>query len=167
MHIRQERRGDEVAIHDLTAVAFADYPHGDGSEPMIVKRLRDAGALHLSLVAEEAGEIHGHVAFSPITISGEDLGWLGLGPVSVLPARAPLAWFCWESLPITHASGLPREQGWFCRACLQRISWRVLCAVTSHRERSPITPRLGDHIDRTAPRIIPGRSPPHPRGRRL
>lgn len=87
MHIRQERRGDEVAIHDLTAVAFADHPHGDGSEPMIVQRLRDAGALQLSLVAEEAGEIHGHVAFSPVTISGEDLGWLGLGPVSVLPAR--------------------------------------------------------------------------------
>ena len=87
MHIRQERRGDEVAIHDLTAVAFADHPHGDGSEPIIVKRLRDAGALQLSLVAEEAGEILGHVAFSPVTISGEDLGWLGLGPVSVLPAR--------------------------------------------------------------------------------
>ena len=28
----------------------------------------------------------GHVAFSPVRIEGVDLGWLGLGPVSVAPS---------------------------------------------------------------------------------
>jgi putative acetyltransferase len=27
----------------------------------------------------------GHVAFSKVTINGSDLGWLGLGPISVAP----------------------------------------------------------------------------------
>jgi putative acetyltransferase len=30
-------------------------------------------------------EVVGHVAFSPITIDGADVGWFGLGPVSVRP----------------------------------------------------------------------------------
>lgn len=40
----------------------------------------------ISLVAERDDMIIGHVAFSPILINGEDLGWFGLGPVSVSPS---------------------------------------------------------------------------------
>lgn len=29
----------------------------------------------------------GHVAFSPVTIDGRDLGWWGLGPVAVAPVE--------------------------------------------------------------------------------
>jgi predicted N-acetyltransferase YhbS len=39
----------------------------------------------VSLVAEVNGEIVGHVAVSPITISDGSDGWFGLGPVSVAP----------------------------------------------------------------------------------
>ena len=87
MEIREERQGDEAAIEAVTAAAFAGHPHSDGREPAIVAGLRAAGALHLSLVADEAGVILGHVTFSPVSLNGEDLGWMGLGPVSVLPDR--------------------------------------------------------------------------------
>lgn len=83
--IRPEGPGDEAAIRDLTRAAFAAAPHASGAEPAIVDALRAAGALALSLVAEEAGGICGHVAFSPVAIDGRDMGWLGLGPISVRP----------------------------------------------------------------------------------
>ena len=73
------------AIHALTDAAFRDVPHSSGTEAAIVDALRDAGALTLSLVAEEQGRIVGHVAFSPVTINGEASRWFGLGPVSVEP----------------------------------------------------------------------------------
>ncbi|MDX3924901.1 MAG: N-acetyltransferase [Shinella sp.] len=87
MIIRPETPADVAAIHDLTTTAFEGQPHSDGSEPHIIDRLRAAGALTLSLVAEEDRAIIGHVAFSPVTISGKADGWFGLGPVSVAPVR--------------------------------------------------------------------------------
>jgi len=85
--IRDEQAKDADAIHVVTEAAFAGHPHSDGSEPGVVAGLRAASALTLSLVAEEAGAVVGHVAFSPVTIDGRDLGWLGLGPISILPER--------------------------------------------------------------------------------
>jgi len=41
--------------------------------------------LTISLVAEIDGQVVGHIAFSPVTISDGSIGWYGLGPVSVLP----------------------------------------------------------------------------------
>lgn len=52
--------------------------------------LRRAGALSVSLVAEQAGQVVGHVAFSPVAVSDRAGGWYGLGPLSVLPARQRL-----------------------------------------------------------------------------
>lgn len=49
--------------------------------------LRKAGQLAVSLVAEDAGAIVGHVAVSPVTISSGAAGWYGLGPISVAPAQ--------------------------------------------------------------------------------
>jgi len=86
MLIRQELPEDIKAIEELTAAAFKDKPYSDGSEQLIINRLRDAGALALSLVAEMDEKIVGHVAFSKVTINGEDQGWYGLGPISVQPA---------------------------------------------------------------------------------
>jgi putative acetyltransferase len=85
MQIRNERPADAGAIHSLTVSAFQTVPYGDGSEGRIIDALRDAGALTLSLVAEEAGKIIGQISFSPVTIDGRDGPWLGLGPVSVAP----------------------------------------------------------------------------------
>ena len=87
MNIRPERPEDAAAIHDLTARAFRDMPFSSQTEAAIVDALRDAGAMTLSLVAEDGGQIVGHVAFSPVTIDGEAGGWYGLGPVSVEPER--------------------------------------------------------------------------------
>lgn len=85
MQIRQERPEDATTIRALTDAAFKDMPFSDQTEADVIDALRAAGALALSLVATEGGEIIGHVAFSPVRISGEPGAWYGLGPVSVWP----------------------------------------------------------------------------------
>lgn len=87
MIIRDERPGDDAAIGAVTAAAFAGKPFSDGSEPAIIDRLRRAGALTISLLAEDRDAIVGHVAFSPVTLSGGAVGWFALGPVAVAPLR--------------------------------------------------------------------------------
>jgi putative acetyltransferase len=84
--IRAERPGDAAAIDHVTVDAFLRVPRGSHTEQFIVNALRRAGALTLSLVAEHEGQIVGHVAISPVTISDDAPGWFGLGPVSVRPA---------------------------------------------------------------------------------
>jgi predicted N-acetyltransferase YhbS len=83
--IRPERAGDEGAIHALTEAAFRDMPFSDGDEQDLVDQLRADGDLTLSLVAEDAERIVGHIAFSPVSISDGSKDWFGLGPVSVRP----------------------------------------------------------------------------------
>ena len=87
MILRPERDRDIDAIRALTQTAFRTAPHADGTEHLIIDRLRAAGALTLSLVAEADGAIVGHVAFSPVAVSDGSEGWYGLGPISVDPAR--------------------------------------------------------------------------------
>lgn len=50
---------------------------------MIVEALRLADDLSISLVAEREGQVIGHVAFSPVSVSNGAAGWFGLGPVAV------------------------------------------------------------------------------------
>lgn len=83
MLLRQEAGSDALAIRSLIVAAFQDAPHASGTEADIVDALRMDSALTLSLVATEADEIVGHVAFSPVTIDGKELAWYGLGPVAV------------------------------------------------------------------------------------
>jgi putative acetyltransferase len=85
--IRPERPEDADAIHDLTVRAFAPMPFSSGTEAPIIRALREAGDLTLSLVAEIDGAIAGHVAFSPVTVDGDHAGLFGLGPVSVAPEK--------------------------------------------------------------------------------
>lgn len=91
MRIRDEKNTDREAISRLQHDAFTNHPlHAPGSEPvehLIVERLRDAGALALSLVAEEELTLLGHIALSPAAIGEARQGWYLLGPVGVLPAR--------------------------------------------------------------------------------
>ena len=70
--------------------AFATAPLSNQAEAAIVDGLRIAGALTISLVAVDDGEVVGHVAFSPVTICGADPGWFGLGPIAVRPDRQGL-----------------------------------------------------------------------------
>lgn len=84
--IRDEQPRDCAHIHAVTAAAFADMPFSDGDEPELVNHLRADAALTVSLVAEQADEIVGHIAFSPVRIGTSEETWFGLGPVSVVPA---------------------------------------------------------------------------------
>jgi len=87
MQIRPERPCDTDTIRHLVTAAFAGASHASGTEAVIVDGLREAGALTVSLVAEQGGEIVGHVAFSPVLIDGRPGNWFGLGPVAVRPNR--------------------------------------------------------------------------------
>lgn len=84
--IREESPSDAAAIHALTAAAFLNAPHTAHTEQFIVDALRQAGVLAVSLVAEQGGEVVGHVALSPVSISDGSTNWYGLGPISVEPA---------------------------------------------------------------------------------
>ncbi len=85
MIIRKEHNSDVEPIFEVTRAAFENHPHSQQTEQFIVNALRAAEALTLSLVAEIDGKVVGHIAFSPVTDSGGDRHWYGLGPVSVLP----------------------------------------------------------------------------------
>ena len=80
MNIRSEEVTDHEAIR---AVHVASFP--TAAEARLVDALRAAGRLCLSLVADEQGEVVGHVAFSPVSVAGAVDG-VGLAPVAVLPA---------------------------------------------------------------------------------
>jgi len=86
MIIRHEIELDAEAISAVTKAAFADHPISNQTEHFIINALRAAGVLAVSLVAEVGGEVVGHIAFSPVTLSDGSRNWYGLGPVSVLPA---------------------------------------------------------------------------------
>ncbi|MBU4182422.1 MAG: N-acetyltransferase [Gammaproteobacteria bacterium] len=83
--IRPETPADADAIAALTTAAFLNAPHSSHTEAFIVNALRRAGALSVSLVAEQGGELVGHVATSPVVTADGTPGWHGLGPISVLP----------------------------------------------------------------------------------
>jgi putative acetyltransferase len=83
--IRPETAADVDAIDRITRAAFQHHPHSDQTEHLIIARLRAAGVLTLSLVAEQDGQVIGHAAFSPVTFSDGSAGWYGLGPIAVAP----------------------------------------------------------------------------------
>lgn len=79
--IRPEQRDDIPSIH---AIHSASFP-GD-AEARLVRQLRLAGRLSISLVAEANGGIVGHVAFSSVSAANGAIG-VGLGPVAVLESH--------------------------------------------------------------------------------
>lgn len=83
VRIRDEAAGDGGTIGAVHAAAF-----GRAAEGELVEALRRAGALPISLVAEDAGRIVGHVAVSTVTLDPDDEGLprvAGVGPIGVLP----------------------------------------------------------------------------------
>ncbi len=85
MVIRAEQASDYQAVQDLVKLAFESAEHSDGNEYILVQKLRgsDGFIKELSLVAEEDGEILGHIVFTKATIG--DTNGLTLAPLSVLP----------------------------------------------------------------------------------
>jgi putative acetyltransferase len=85
--VRNETQDDVYAITEVTIAAFKTLAISNHSEQFIIAALRSAKALTVSLVAEMDGQVIGHIAFSPVTMSDGTPHWYGLGPVSVLPAH--------------------------------------------------------------------------------
>lgn len=83
--IRDEKSTDIKTIFEITKAAFETMEFSSHTEQYIVDALRNAGVLTISLVAEVDGNVVGHIAFSPVTMSDGTPNWYGLGPVSVLP----------------------------------------------------------------------------------
>jgi len=82
VQIRGEGPGDAAAVRRVNEAAFAGSADAD-----IVDALRAAGAVTLSLVAEDEGELVGHILFSPVTIDGVEASVVGLAPMAVAPSR--------------------------------------------------------------------------------
>jgi putative acetyltransferase len=80
--IRHEQPQDIPLIQKVNELAF-----GRTNQAELVKRLRDGGAVTLSLVALKDEQVIGHILFSPVTIvSGESsFEGVGLAPMAVLP----------------------------------------------------------------------------------
>jgi len=81
--IRPERPGDEDPIWSVHAAAF-----GQAAEADLVARLRAAGDLVLSVVAED-GAVAGHVAFPRLFLEseGRSIPAVALAPLAVSPER--------------------------------------------------------------------------------
>lgn len=84
--IRAEQGADVRAIRKVVSAAFAGVAQSNQMEHLLVDRLRESGALAVSLVAEVEGHAVGYVAFSPVTIAGSFCDWYGLAPLAVLPS---------------------------------------------------------------------------------
>ena len=82
--IRPEASGDRAAVHALNAAAFETRAEAD-----LVDRLREQAEGYIGLVAEQGGEIVGHIAFSPVTLAPAHphLDVRGLAPMAVAPGR--------------------------------------------------------------------------------
>ncbi|EIX1534043.1 N-acetyltransferase [Cronobacter sakazakii] len=79
MLIRVEIPIDAPGIDALLRRAF-----GRADEAELVHALREDGLLTLGLVAtDDEGQVVGYVAFSPVTVAGEERQWLGLAPLAV------------------------------------------------------------------------------------
>lgn len=89
--IRQENLVDIPQVQDLVEKAFKNAEYTDGSEHLLVEKLRRSKSFipQLSLVASGVkNEITGHILFTPIQILREDGSFqqsLALAPVSVSP----------------------------------------------------------------------------------
>lgn len=64
MILRKETSTDIDAITEVTIAAFKYLPVSNRTEQFIIKALRSAGALTLSLVADTGDRVVGHIAFS-------------------------------------------------------------------------------------------------------
>lgn len=67
--VRAETAADAGAIAALAEAAFLNAEHTSHTEQFIVGALRRAGLLSVSLLADDEGQVVGHVAVSPVTIS--------------------------------------------------------------------------------------------------
>ncbi|HEY7289579.1 MAG TPA: N-acetyltransferase [Vicinamibacterales bacterium] len=84
MTIRDERPSDIESIRRVNVAAFGRPAEGD-----LVDALRSQAVPIISLVAEDGGDVVGHVLLSPVIVVGAASApsLLGLAPMAVTPAR--------------------------------------------------------------------------------
>ena len=83
MRIRHESPDDVAAIREVNLAAFGREVEAD-----LVERLRDAGNLVVSLVAEDDERVVSHAAYSPAVVElsrSVSFDAAALGPIAVLP----------------------------------------------------------------------------------
>jgi putative acetyltransferase len=82
--IRAETPGDSIAIREVNRLAF-----GRDDEGRLVGALRDGEYARVSLVAQEAVRVVGHILFSalPIVTAHGTIEALALAPLAVAPDR--------------------------------------------------------------------------------
>jgi putative acetyltransferase len=80
--IRSETTADLDAIRHVNRLAF-----GQDDEARLVDALRGGGYVRVSLVAEQAGQVVGHILFSDLPIHTEagTVSALALAPMAVVP----------------------------------------------------------------------------------
>ncbi|MBC8259633.1 MAG: N-acetyltransferase [SAR324 cluster bacterium] len=80
MQIRKEKDSDIDNIWRINAEAFEAE-----AEANLVNQLRKSGIPYISLIAEDAGEIVGHILFTPVELNGNqaELKIMGLAPMAV------------------------------------------------------------------------------------
>ena len=83
MLIRAEQENDRDAVYAVNASAF-ESP----SEANLVTLLRQQAHPVISFVAEDSGEIVGHIMFSPVSLLGHpNVKLVGLAPLAVVPEQ--------------------------------------------------------------------------------
>ena len=83
MPIRAEKECDREAVRAVNISAFETTSEAD-----LVDALRQQVQPVISLVAEENGEVVGHILFSPVSLSGHpNLKVMGLAPMAVAPSH--------------------------------------------------------------------------------
>ena len=105
LYIRQETPADQDAIRHVNRLAF-----GQEEEALLVDALRQGGYVRVSLVAEQAGQVVGHILFSdlPIVREAGAVSALALAPMAVLPTFQNQGI---GSALVRHGLELCREQG--------------------------------------------------------
>ncbi len=90
INFRPEQASDHKVVEQLIAEAFRDEAFSDQREHLLVARLRQSDAFipELSIVAEHAGQIVGHILLTRLQIQQDQQQFpsLALAPVSVAPA---------------------------------------------------------------------------------
>lgn len=83
MIVRAEEQRDREPIRALNTAAFET-----AAEANLVDALREQARPVVSLVAEDAGKIVGHIMFSPVVVAGHaEVRVMGLAPMAVDPRR--------------------------------------------------------------------------------
>lgn len=82
MTIRPETPEDIAAIHRVNELAFGRLGEAD-----LVDALREEARPFLSLVADQDGQVVGHICFTPVAIESEGGSFtaMGLAPMAVVP----------------------------------------------------------------------------------